>query len=368
MAMRPDPNHAVKAIESYFPALLQTHKERFIQDGLIAFHDYLTLAYSFYIERDFAKVIQLTDTKTIGHNLSNTEFSSLVLRGLALGAKGQWDKAEYLWLDYFSRSPKTGQQIQLQWLLAMTWQQEHRLDKIYAVDSPVKSSKIHDFFIASASPAILETVMVNRQLQPLTRTLAYNTLVEKLLSHRDYGEFLRITKHYPSAQFESSKNLIIRDFNSSLEKAEYSCPNLLEIMDGLLKNPKSPVLLNCYGGLMAQLDPAFSWGIGENFTLASYTFGSYYPYGQPGLEVDADGFKGKTYTSMDLYLEVIGLPHANDDAKAYALHRALNCHASSGNNHCGSQVITLEQRKTWFHLLQTVYKNTTWAKLQKYYW
>jgi hypothetical protein len=95
---------------------------------------------------------------------------------------------------------------------------------------------------------------------------------------------------------------------------------------------------------------------------------SYYPDDQTGLKTESDGFTGKTYTSMDLYLEVIGLPHAKDDVKAYALHRALNCHASSGNNHCGRQVIPLAQREAWFHLLKTVYKDTVWAKQQKYYW
>ncbi len=369
MAMRSAPDHAAnaKAIESYLSTVLQAHKERFVQDGLVAVYDYLTLAYRFYTERDFAKVIQLTDTQTTGDNLSNTEFSSLVLRGLALGAQGQWDKAEYLWLDLFSRSQKTGQQIQLQWLLAMTWEQEQRLDKVYAADSPVKSSKIHDFFIASASPALLERVLGRQQLKPLTRTLAYNTLLENLLIRRDYGELLRIAKRFPVAQFESSENHTARDFSSSLKKNEYPCPNFLEVMGGLLKDSKSPVLLNCYGDLIAQLDPAFEWRIGEESVLASHTLEFYYP-GQTGLKIEADGFKSKTYTSMDLYLEVIDLPQVKDDARAYALHRALNCHASSGNNHCGSQVIALERRAAWFNLLKSVYKDTIWAKQQKYYW
>lgn len=370
MAMRPVPDHAanVKAIESYLPAVLQTHKERFVQDGLVAFHGYLALAYSFYIERDFAKVIHLTDKQTAGQYLSNAEFSSLVLRGLALGAQAQWEKTEYLWFDLFSKSTKTGQQIQLQWLLAMTWHQEQQLDKVYAKDSPIKSPKIHDFFIASASSALLETILVNQQLKPLTRTLAYNTLVEKLLAHRDYGEFLRIAKRYPVTQFESSENLNVRDFNSSLEKNDYVCPNLQELLSGLIKDSKSPVLLNCYGSLMAQLDPHFQGQVGGDSVLAGHALESYYPAGQTGLEIETDGFEGKTYSSLDLYMEVIDLPQAKDDAKAYALHRALNCHASSGNNHCGSQIISIEQRKAWFHLLKTAYKDTTWAKQQKFYW
>jgi hypothetical protein len=315
----------------------------------------LALAYRFYIERDFAKVIQLTEQPITGTAQSNTEFSTQVLRGLSLGASGQWDKAEKLWLELFSHSQKSGQQIQLQWLLAMTWRQEDQLAKIYAANSPTKNQKIHDFFIESASPALLETVLVNKQLKPATRTLAYRTLLTKLSAHRQYREFLRIAKRYPDTQFEGFQYYDVGNHQFKYE-SENACPNLLKLMGGLSKNPASPTLLNCYGDLMDQ--SALSYGTyyptnWEDPALSSYTLASYYPAGQTMLKKEADGFKGKTYSSMDLYREVIDQWGNKADAKAYALHKALTCYATTGYNHCGTQDIP---------------KDTTWAKQQKYYW
>ncbi|MDD1609496.1 MAG: hypothetical protein LUO95_02495 [Methylococcaceae bacterium] len=368
VAMRPDPNHisTAKPVESYLAVALQAHKDGYTQAGLAALHDYLALAYRFYSERDFATVIQLTNQPMTETALSNTEFSTQVLRGLSLGALGQWDKTEKLWLELFPRSPKSGQQIQLQWLLAMTWRQEDQLNNIYAANSPTKNQKIHDFFIEFASPALLETILVNQQLNPATRTLAYRTLLTNLLTHRQYAEFLRIAKRYPDTQFEGSQYYVGSQFKYY---SENTCPNLLALMGGLLKNPTSPTLLNCYGDLIAQLgSPSSAYPSGEDTALSSYTLKSYYPDGQTGLKKGGDGFKGKAYSGMDLYREVIDQQGNKGDAKAYALHSALTCFATTGYNHCGIEDIPIKQRAAWFRLLKTVYKDTIWAKQQKYYW
>jgi hypothetical protein len=46
----------------------------------------------------------------------------------------------------------------------------------------------------------------------------------------------------------------------------------------------------------------------------------------------------------------------------------MNCFASSGYNHCGSQDIPKEVRAVWFKRLKSEYKNTAWAQGQKYFW
>ncbi|MCX7068650.1 MAG: hypothetical protein NTW85_13300 [Methylococcales bacterium] len=368
VAMRPDPEQSstAKPVESYLAAALQAHKDGYTQAGLAALHDYLALAYRFYSERDFATVIQLTDQPMTGTALSNTEFSTQVLRGLSLGALGQWDKTEKLWLELFPRSPKSGQQVQLQWLLAMTWRQEDQLAKIYAANSPTTNQKIHDFFITYASPVLLESILVNQQLNPATRTFAYRTLLTNLLTHRQYAEFLRIAKRYPDTQFEGSQYYVGSQFKYY---SENTCPNLLALMGGLLKTPTSPTLLNCYGDLIVQIgSPSSAYPNWEDTALRSYTLEYYYPAGQTGLKKDEDSFKGKNYSSIDLYKEVIDQKGNKGDAKAYALRAALTCFATTGYNHCGIEDIPIEQREAWFRLLKTTYKDTTWAKQQKYYW
>ena len=65
---------------------------------------------------------------------------------------------------------------------------------------------------------------------------------------------------------------------------------------------------------------------------------------------------------------MIANPKAAKEEKAYALYRAINCYAPSGNNSCGSQEIPLSQRKGWFNTLKRQYGTSQWAKQLKYYW
>jgi hypothetical protein len=374
MALRQNTDYSAheKPVKTYLQATLQSHKEQFSQAGLGALYDYLMLAYRFYVDKDFAQVIQLTETTSSQAAPSNVAFSSLVLRGLAFGAQGQWDKAEALWSSLLTRLQNPGQKAQAQWLLALTWQQQERLDKLYQADLPIDKPSIHDFFIASASPALLEVALGNQKLQPSTRTRAFNTLMEKQLTHRQYAEFLRIAKQYPATQFESSEDLHMQDFDAKPENEGYPCPHLQAIVGGLLKNPKSAPLLNCYGDALAQRlgGPSTQWPDVDDNGLTSYNLAFYYPNGQEGLKAgtETDKFGGKQYTSLDLYIEAINLPNAQGEAKAYALHKALNCFIHTGMNRCGTQDIPLERRAEWFHRLKTDHKNSPWAQAQKYYW
>jgi hypothetical protein len=67
-------------------------------------------------------------------------------------------------------------------------------------------------------------------------------------------------------------------------------------------------------------------------------------------------------------MKVIANHQADRDARAYALYRAVNCFASSGNNGCGPQDIPQNTRKQWFRTLHKEYPNSVWAKSSKYYW
>ena len=59
---------------------------------------------------------------------------------------------------------------------------------------------------------------------------------------------------------------------------------------------------------------------------------------------------------------------APEAERSYALFRAINCFASSGYNHCGSEEIPKAERKRWFNTLKQSYGGSVWAKQLKYYW
>ena len=53
---------------------------------------------------------------------------------------------------------------------------------------------------------------------------------------------------------------------------------------------------------------------------------------------------------------------------AYALYRAVNCYAPSGNNQCGGADVPQEQRRAWFQQLKRDYAGSQWAQKLRYYW
>ena len=59
---------------------------------------------------------------------------------------------------------------------------------------------------------------------------------------------------------------------------------------------------------------------------------------------------------------------APQDERSYALFRAVNCFATSGYNHCGSEEIPKAERQRWFLTLKKQYAQSPWAQQQKYYW
>jgi len=82
----------------------------------------------------------------------------------------------------------------------------------------------------------------------------------------------------------------------------------------------------------------------------------------------ASFFPGGSYSRLEVYKSIIADPKAAADDKAYALFRAINCYAPSGNNSCGGVEVSVAQRKAWFQRLKKDYPGSAWAKDLSYYW
>jgi hypothetical protein len=65
---------------------------------------------------------------------------------------------------------------------------------------------------------------------------------------------------------------------------------------------------------------------------------------------------------------VLGNTKAEHKDQAYALFRAINCYAPSGNNSCGGKEVEPSTRKAWFKQLKTTYADTSWGKSLQFYW
>ena len=79
-------------------------------------------------------------------------------------------------------------------------------------------------------------------------------------------------------------------------------------------------------------------------------------------------FPGRTFARLDAYRLVIADAKAPGGDRAYALYRAINCYAPSGNNECDGQGVAQSVRAGWFHTLKSDYASSDWARALKYYW
>jgi hypothetical protein len=351
--------------------MLAAHRGEFANGGLEPLWSYLGLAHAFWVDKNYPELIRQTASDRIAAKPSNLAYSRWVLRGLSLMALRQYPEAERHWLEMLKTVEHPGQKIQAQWLLALTWNEAGRLDSVYAKDSPVALPEIQDYFIHKAKPPLLESLLTRNDLPPHTKSLAYFRLVSQWVRHRDLAAAEQILAAYPPTGFALAQDRLA-PLSSEGQKEGYTCPAFKELLAALQKTPDSARWLNCMADFLRTWDWNYPDPVvaDENpFEVGAHHWHKLADYGLPTTPVE-DAFGGKTYTSMDYYREAIerqGLARTDDDL-AYALHRATTCFASSGNNHCGDQDIPKSQRAAWFKRLKTQYKNSPWAKGQKYYW
>jgi hypothetical protein len=97
----------------------------------------------------------------------------------------------------------------------------------------------------------------------------------------------------------------------------------------------------------------------------------YVDAGAPGRDELGGGkpiFPGEPYSRGEIYRKLIANSATPEADRAYALYRAVNCYAPSGQNDCGGKEVAKAQRKAWHDELKAKYGSTSWAKTLRYYW
>ncbi|HEV2620337.1 MAG TPA: hypothetical protein VGU23_10420, partial [Acidobacteriaceae bacterium] len=136
--------------------------------------------------------------------------------------------------------------------------------------------------------------------------------------------------------------------------ARFICPSLRATEEQLARAPGNPTARLCVAEFV-RLNESALYQPEETYDDAE--LGGTVPL-----------FAGRDYFRMDTYMAVLADANSRRDDKAYALYRAVNCYASSGNNHCGGKDVPKAQRKAWFATLKHDYAGTWWANELKYYW
>lgn len=370
MAMRQ--TDATQPAKPFTSALLAAQQPLFASQPEL--YAYLQAAQQFYVEKNPAGTLAaLPDIDGATPLKTYLAFSQAMLRGLALEATGDHPQAQALWTKLISSAQLPLARPAVELALAANAQRTHRVDSVFAADSLIESPEIKSLLLRKvAGPALLRQQIKAQAVPQQLRDTALFVLLYKDLTRGHYQDFASdltlaplpdrnvVPDEMTYSYFGGPGNLaaFTKAANAGNDAdPNYACPTLAVVASRLDRNKKDALGLNCLG----------------EFIRTSYDFS---PLDQAPLAQTAGGdalgagdsdFQGKVFSRLDGYMTVIGDAKASRDDKAYALYRAINCFAPSGNNDCDGQDIPRSQRKKWFETLKSRYAKTPWGSLQ-YYW
>lgn len=334
---------------------LQAQKNRFAdQPDLYA---YLLAAWHFYRDDAPSKTLDTLPAASVDGPLNTLTFSQETLRGLALEAQGELTAAQNHWTALLSRSDNSLQRAQLELALALNYERDGKLEKVFAKGSPISTAPIRERLLAySASPDLLRQQADDDQAPPRERDTALYTLLYKNLHYADYQSFLDDLKRLPQPLRQARDDLDpgVFAWTGSKDDGSYSCPSLAQTAGQLAQDSNHHQATLCLGDFIRLNHLDGHW---LNRQPAAGQLGS-----QPSR------FEGSAYSRLSGYIKLIDAPQTSANDKAYALYRAIHCYAPSGYNSCDDQDISKDQRKQWFQTLKLRYAKTQWAQTLKYYW
>ncbi|MCD5975030.1 outer membrane assembly lipoprotein YfiO [Pseudomonas quasicaspiana] len=326
---------------------------------------YLQAAFALYVENDPDSALKLLPTD-IPDTLGYLAFSQQMLRGQALEASQDWKAAQDLWLQLLPLARLPLQNEQLQLALAMSYERDEQLAKVFAADSPIKAEKLRYILLSKTADADLLIQQTTQGISETERNTALFVLLYKDLMRSQFarfGEDLKLLPDAPSPEklgyslgyvHNQGPSLSLFRWKSSDADSGYACPDIAEIAAVLAKDAINPRSLNCMGEFIRgnNLD-----GMPLDDKRNPAVLGGTPP-----------GYVKRVFARHTAYQAVIVNPKAGHEDKAYALYRAINCYAPSGNNGCGGKAVEPSVRKAWFKQLKSGFADTPWSKSLQYYW
>lgn len=327
---------------------LEAQKDRFASNP--ALYGYLLAAFHLYVDNKPDEALALLPNVP-NAPLNYFAFSQQTLRMLALEAGKQYDKERRLVLEMWPLAKLPLELEQLQLALARVEVLSGRTDRIFPPDSLVRDKAIRTIVVEyTASPEMLRQRIKDPKESADVVNAALYSLLYKELTGATYPAFQSDLALMPPHPQDLLMPFVATGEGKS---AAYPCPSMREVAAALQRDANDGRSLNC---------------VGELVRLHGVHYGQ--QAAPPTTDLGGAGslFPVTNYSRLDGYMKVIANHQADRDARAYALYRAVNCFASSGNNGCGPQDIPQSTRKQWFGTLHKEYPNSVWAKSSEYYW
>jgi hypothetical protein len=319
--------------------------------------------HAFYVEKDLRRVLQLIPDGARQTSFTPVQFSRQVLRGQALSALKDRN-APGFWRELLGGATALYQRPVIELGLALDWERSGQLGAVFAPGSPIGESSIREILLANvASPDLLRAQAKRTDRPQHERDVALFTLLQKQLVYGDYASYLAdaalIRTGAPAEgstwNLEAQQTIPLGLFLNAVASDGYPCAPLARSVAALARNPRDAKALLC---------------LGDFYRIKGFdNYGLYSTAPKPDeLGGTASLFPGRLTPRAGLYDAVIADPAAGANEKAYALYRAINCYAPSGNNSCGGADAAKSRRQAWFAQLKRDYPATEWAKTLRYYW
>jgi hypothetical protein len=332
-------------------------------------YGFLQASLAYHVARDFRRVVELIPDDARAISFTPIAFSRQVLRGLALEKLGD-PRAGAFWQQFAGSAHDMYQNPAVQLALAMNWERNGRLAKVFAPGSLVTEPALRTILLAQiAGPELLRRQAASGT-DARERSVALFTLLAKDLSHGHYAEFGRDLGQVP-AQASTSGTVgegwasgwmdpalegapPLGLFTRGTFQGEYACPALATTAATLAASTSHA---------KARLCLAEFWRLnGFDDYLAGTRLKADELGGTPEL------FPGKPASRAALYAAVLADRTAAPDDVAYVLYRSVQCYAPSGSNACGGDEVPQSQRKAWFQRLKREHPASRWTIDLKYYW
>lgn len=306
-------------------------------------------------------------------------FSRQVLRGMALADSRDAGEAGF-WTGLIAAGRPLFQRPFAELGLAVHWQRQDRLDKVFAPGSPVEDQMTREILLQTiAPPPILRAEAANIDRPDHERAIARFTLLYKGLSRGAYADFGRdlalVAPDAPAGSlydFAGDNPVAVGLFTRGKWSDGFACPSLARTAATLARAPMDRSARLCLGDF---------WRLNGFDTFASLNTATMVwgvPVGPDTLGNAPDRFPGTPLRRDAIYATILADRHATPDERAYALYRAVMCYAPGGYNECAGEFLSTEamnqasvpkaQRQAWFLELKRRYPDSRWAKTLRYYW
>lgn len=323
--------------------------------------------HAFYVAQDYRAVRDLLPDDARRESYTPLAFSRQYLRGLALHALGDRNE-EGFWLELINGAKGIYQRPSVELALARLWEQQGKLDKVFASDSAITDARIRRILLGgSAGPDILKQQVRAEDADPSEQAFALFTVLLKQLRHGEYAGFMAdypfASKFNPDDEQYGLWGIYEAEvpplnlFTDGKWSDGYACPSLAKTAQTLARNPRDVDGRLCLGDF-------YRLNGFDEFELHS----RYEEEGVPPQLGDTQTYPGDVTPRHDFYTAIMADRRASRDQRAYALYRAIRCYAPANHNTCGGDGVEESQRKAWFDRIKRDYGATKWAQGLDYYW